>query len=194
MRDERGAGRVVDLPAAIQRLTELWQVRGPHDHAYAQMYWERAVQMVEHLVLRPTRAAGAEAHPQWEIQLRHGRVQFSPDHVEPPQREGEAFVVRRLRTGRATKQEGEKPIYALYQQAAEQVFGDTPHKLEIFYLGTDETVPMERLSRKKLDTRLEKYDAAIVGILRQEFPDTPEDPRQCPRCPHYFICPVAEDA
>lgn len=193
LRDERGAGRVVDLPAAIQRLTEIWQVRGPHDHAYAQMYWERATQMVEHLVLRPTRAAGAAAHPQWEVQLQHGRVQFSPDHVEPSEREGESSVVQRLRTGRATKKEHEKPIYALYQYAAEQAFRNTPSKLEIVYLSTDQPVLVRPLSAKQLATQLEKYDAAMAGILRQQFPADPSKPRDCPRCPHYFICPVAED-
>ena len=33
----------------------------------------------------------------------------------------------------------------------------------------------------------------IVGILEEEYPPNPSD-RVCPRCPHYFICPQAEDS
>jgi CRISPR/Cas system-associated exonuclease Cas4 (RecB family) len=45
-----------------------------------------------------------------------------------------------------------------------------------------------------VETRLGKYDAAIEGILREEFPAKPADARSCPRCPHYFVCPVGGDA
>lgn len=49
------------------------------------------------------------------------------------------------------------------------------------------------LGDKARAARLGRYDAAIVGILAGQFAASPVD-RTCPRCPHYFICPVAEDA
>jgi hypothetical protein len=47
------------------------------------------------------------------------------------------------------------------------------------------------LKPKSIESRLAKYDAAIVGILNEDFAPQP-DGRVCPRRPHYFICPASQ--
>jgi hypothetical protein len=64
-------------------------------------------------------------------------------------------------------------------------------RVEIAYLATGTTEPVE-LTRRKVETRLDKYDAAMAAIARGEFPANPSD-HACPRCAQYFICPMAED-
>jgi DNA helicase II / ATP-dependent DNA helicase PcrA len=44
-----------------------------------------------------------------------------------------------------------------------------------------------------VETRLGRYNAAMAGILRANFPAQPQE-RECPRCPHYFICTGTEEA
>jgi hypothetical protein len=46
------------------------------------------------------------------------------------------------------------------------------------------------MTAKQIALGLEKYDVALIGILRQEFQPLPSD-WHCPRCPHYFICPAS---
>ena len=67
-----------------------------------------------------------------------------------------------------------------------------PRQVVVRYLSEDHVEPVT-LGQRAIETRLGRYDAAIAGILREEFPPQPND-RSCPRCPHYFICPLGEDA
>ena len=64
-------------------------------------------------------------------------------------------------------------------------------KLEVIFLSTNETKEII-LKPQKIDTDLKKYDNAMIGILTNQFEPDPDE-RKCPRCPHYFICPAAED-
>ncbi|MGI8551584.1 MAG: PD-(D/E)XK nuclease family protein, partial [Dehalococcoidia bacterium] len=100
-------------------------------------------------------------------------------------------VVQRLRTGRPSKSELEKPLYALYQVAPSEQPQGAPRRVEVVFLSHD-VVEEVHFSVKQLQTRLAKYDEAMAGILTAQFPARPND-RECPRCPHYFICPLAED-
>jgi hypothetical protein len=190
MADERANGRPADAAAALARLAEVWAEHGPLDHPYEPLYRRSAETMVLRAAGRPIHSRGPAARPEWEVRLPHGRVRFTPDHVESLEDGSE--VVERLRTGRPSKSELDKDIYALYQVAAREARPQVPRRVQVRYLSTDHVEPVN-LSQRTINTRLGRYDAAIVGILREDFPPQPSD-RVCPRCPHYFICPLAEDA
>jgi CRISPR/Cas system-associated exonuclease Cas4 (RecB family) len=185
MQEQRIANRTVDVPAALAKLNDTWQQQGPIDHPYAEVYRERAENMVARWAGRPTRSRARPADTdQWQVDLPHGRVTFTPDYVE--QQEDGSVLVERLRTGRPTRSELDKDIYALYQSAA------PPNaNIQIRYLSNDHTEPVE-LKPRSVQTRLTHYDKAISGILREDFPAAPND-RDCPRCPHYFICPLGQN-
>lgn len=190
MADERAAGRPADEAAALARLAEAWEEHGPRDHPYEALYRRSAEAMVLRAGGRPIRSRGPAARPDWEVRLPHGRVRFTPDHVEALEDGSE--IVERLRTGRPTKSELDKEIYALYVVGARETPPRVPRRVQVRYLSTDQVEPVE-LKPKTIETRLARYDAAIVGILREDFAPQPSE-RVCPRCPHYFICPLAEDA
>lgn len=191
MQSERAAGRNLDGAAARAYLDQVWKSKGPLDHAYEVIYRQRAEQMVDNAIGRPRTPNSRPAQAEHEIRLPHGVVQLTLDYAELVEDERESLLlVQRVRTGRPTQSEEDKPIYALYNIAAEQSNPQARRQLQILYLSTNEIKEVS-LSKKQLDTRLTNYDKAIVGIRRKRFTPEPSD-RECPRCPHYFICPMAE--
>jgi superfamily I DNA/RNA helicase len=192
VQEELASGRSVEDAAVLLRLAEIWQERGPTDHPYEGFYRRNAEDMVVRALSYPALTSGASARPEWEIELEHGRVRLRPDHVADPENEaGNEPVIRRLRTGRSTRSERDKPVYGLYQKAAELYYPGCEPRLERFYLSTGE-VEDARMKPDTAERRVKKYDDAIAGIRREQFVPEPDD-RECPRCPHFFICPAAED-
>ncbi len=192
LQQEQAQGREVDEDAAQAGLIASWEMKGPRDHPYEKIYRQNAEAMVTRALSRLLQLRGKAIRPNWEIPLKHGRVRFTPDSVEVIEdNTGPSLTVRRLRTGRPSQSERDKDIYALYQVGAKQAYPAAERKVELVYLSTDQIDEID-LGPKKIATRLERYDAAIAGILRQEFPALPDD-RECPRCPYYFICPIADD-
>jgi len=100
--------------------------------------------------------------------------------------------LQRFRTGRPTKKEREKPIYGLLLKAVADAYPEAEPRLQILYLGADYAEDVA-LNGKQIDKKAEEYNNAILGIKNGEFPPTPDD-HKCPRCPHYHICPAAEDS
>lgn len=190
---ERARGRTVDNAAALGYLAEIWKARGPLDHPYEPVYRNQAEVMVGRAVARQPLPNARAERPEYEITLPHGRVKITLDNTELVEDGPEPFLlVQRIRTGRPSKSESEKPIYGLYQAAAEQAHPKAKRQMQIVYLSTSEATGFD-LTRKQLDKRLADYDKAILGILLEQFSPEPND-RDCPRCPHYFICPMAEDS
>lgn len=190
--EEQLQARMVDEQAAQAHLAVVWEAMGPRDHPYEQLYLENAVGMVSRAVGRPVRTLGRAARPEWLVELPNGRVRFTPDHVEVDDSGPRVSVlVQRLRTGRPSKSEQDKDVYALYHVAAEQAYPEGTRRIQIVYLSTDDAVEVT-LGARTIGTRLGRYDQAIVGILLGYSPERPND-RSCPRCSHYFICPAGED-
>lgn len=188
--EEQLAGRIPAETDALAVLVGAWEQHGPVGHAYENLYLEQAEVMIARAVLRVGRGVRSLLSPTWEVRRPRGRIRLRPDRVElADASDPVAPVVRRLRTGRPTTSESEDNVYALYQVAAQEAYPGS--MVETLYLSTDETRPVS-LKDKTLSTRLGRYDAAIDGIIAGEFPPQPSD-RRCPRCPHYFICPLAED-
>jgi hypothetical protein len=192
LQGEHAQGREVDEYAALTRLVASWEAKGPNGHPYEKIYWQHAEAFVIRALKRFLHMKGQTIRPVWEVPLKHGHVRFVPDSIEI--REGQkepSMIIRRLRTGRPSQSEHNKDIYALYHEGARHMYPLAKHKVELISLSTDQQDEV-RLTPKKIETRLARYDAAIAGILQQEFPALPND-RECPRCPHYFICPVTEE-
>ena len=190
MAETRASGSTVDEAAALGYLTKVWQEQGPRDHLFEQLYRSSADDLVRRAVKRPFSSGGTAARPQWEVQVPLGRIHFTPDHVEVFDDGSE--VVERLRTGRPTKSEMRKDIYALYMVAAQTAEPRVPRTVKLRYLSTDQ-VDTINISPRTINTRLNHYNDAIKGILHKDFAPRPND-RNCPRCPHYFICPLGEDS
>jgi DNA helicase-2/ATP-dependent DNA helicase PcrA len=133
----------------------------------------------------------------WEVPLAYGRISFRPDDAELVEDEGgehgdtgTLLRLQRVRTGRPSSTEKDDPIYGLYYEAAAREYPATPVLVQTVYLASG-VVEDVRLTDKQINARLGKYDDAMSGILSSDFHAAPSE-RQCPRCPHYFICPAAE--
>jgi len=195
IQSEVGSGGSIDLSEAARRLDDAWQASGPHGHAYESLYRAAADGLVTNGVAEALRrrGRGTESRPQWSIQLTHGTVTVSPDEVDIVREAGQtAVILRRLRTGRPTQSESEKPLYALYHAVAQATYPAEATRVEISYLST-RTVERVELKKATIASRVAKYDAAIEAIALGEFPAKPDD-YGCPRCSHYFVCPMAEDS
>jgi hypothetical protein len=112
------------------------------------------------------------------VVLTPDRVVISPDG---------SVRVQRVRTGRRTQSEPEKPIYALLRLGAGRRYPGRRISIETFYPATGEAAPVPP---RKEDKLLATYTDAIAAIERGEFPVKPADQRQCPGCQCYFICGV----
>lgn len=190
--EEVASSRPVDDAAVLLHFAEIWEERGPTDHPYEGFYRRNAEDMLVRALRYPALVSGAFARPDWEIELEHGRVRLRPDQVAQPEDDpGDQPMVRRLRTGRPTKSERDKPVYGLYQRAAELFYPGRQPRVERVYLSTGE-VEDARMKPDTAERRVKKYDDSMAGIRREQFAPKPDD-RECPRCPHYFICPAAED-
>ncbi len=191
--EARAQGRLIVAEDASAQLAVLWEENGPRDHPYEAMYWEQAALLVTRAVQRVTTAAQRIAQDACEVPLTYGHVRFTPDLIEFTEHAADpSVIVQRLRTGRFSSSEREKNIYALYHRGAEQAFPTAKRKVQVISLSGDK-VEEVLLSQRMVSTRLSRYDTAMGGILRADFPARPQE-RECPRCPYYFICPVAEEA
>ena len=188
MGTERLAGRPVDENLAHLKLREIWKTAGPCDHPYETIYRRDAEMMVARAVERLMDAETPVEPPIWELSLSNGKLQVRPDYIEEASgRRKHGSTAYRIRTGRPNESETQKNIYAAYVAAAEQA-RPGPTEVQVMYLSTGDITPVQ-ISKRSLQTRLNKYNSAIQGILQKRYlPD--HDDRECPRCSHYFICPA----
>ena len=95
-------------------------------------------------------------------------------------------VVRRIRTGRPPSKTDQRHLHALMLQAARMQSGQGA-RFEVQYLTTNEPVMV------KLDgvmaARLKDVHEALDDLAKGRYPAEPRNSEDCPRCPHYFICP-----
>ena len=189
MQQERAQGRSVSSPVAQTWLSDRWRLHGPVGHPYEGLYQQHAVAMIEHAVAVQGQPNSSVTPIELLVPLTYGTVIFTPKQIELL--EDGTEVMQRLRTGRISKSEREdEPIYGLYHRAAKSK--DRPRRrVQVQSLSTSEVRDIE-LTEAMIKTRLEKYDGAMAGIQAGHFDPQPDKDR-CPRCPHYFICPTAED-
>jgi superfamily I DNA/RNA helicase/Zn-dependent peptidase ImmA (M78 family) len=193
IQSERLEGRSPNDEAAMAKLDTIWTNNGPRGHYYEPRYRARAEEMVGNVMRQEPSPDSRPGKAECEVKLDYGGVTFTIDFIEERGNgSSPSVVVQRHRTGKPTKKEEDKPIYGLYQAAMQQAYPDAQKGLQIFYLSTREVKDLV-LSQQKIVTRLRKYDEAMLGILKSDYGPKPDD-RQCPRCPHYFICPIAEDS
>ena len=170
------------LPEAEAAFEEIWQARGPIEHAFAADYRRLASRLVAAFLRAGAGRRPIEARP-LAVDLPEGRVIVEPDELaELP--DG-TVAVRRVRTGYKRVGEYDRLEYALYQFAAAQ-FGSAAevHALHL----TDETAERVTITPRKLANRRSKTDRMLGQIAAGWFPPEP-DAVACPRCPHFFICP-----
>ena len=183
LEQERQKGNVIGGEGAVAQLAAVWESNGPVKHAFEAYYRAAAESMVQGMVEAVSSERGQYDRQEWAVPLDDGRkVLITPDRVLVC---ADATVrIQRIRTGRKTKSEPDKPIYALLRRGAGLRYPGKRISIEIFYLGTGEVVPVDAGDEEKL---LAKYSDAITAIESGDFHAVP-DARRCPNCQCYFMC------
>lgn len=179
---EREKGAIVPLADALARLSAEWKQAELEEHPFEPYYRRAAEEMVRSMVNAIATESGTYEREEWKISVGKHHIKLMPDRVLLTP-EG-TVRVQRIRTGRQTKSEPDKPIYPLLRRGASQRYPSRPTRVEIFYLASGTAIPT---IAKNDDKGVGKYADAIAAIEQGKFQPTPEA-RTCPNCPCYFIC------
>ena len=179
---ERASGNVKSVAEGLAQLSKVWAEEGSVGHAFEKFHRKNADGMVSRMAETIAAETAGYDRREWSIPLGRRRVLIAPDRVLINERS--AVRVQRIRTGKRTKSEAGKRIYALLRKGAQQNYPGRRVSVEAFYLATGECMPVMAKSDDKL---VAEYADAIAGIERGDFHAVPEA-RRCPNCPSYFIC------
>jgi hypothetical protein len=179
---ERGDGQAKTVAEALAHLSKVWEDEGPVGHAFEKFHRKNADGMVRRMAETIAAETVTYDRCEWSIPVGRRRVLITPDRVLIGV-DG-SVRVQRIRTGKKTKSETGKRIYALLRNGARQKYPGRRVSIEAFYLATGEFMPVPAKSDDKL---VAEYADAIAGIERGAFHAVPEA-RRCPNCPSYFIC------
>lgn len=183
--DKRITGREATLEEALQHLAKQWEEQGPVGHPHEPLLRKRAEEIVTQLCRHRAGRVGRANRPV-TVRLPRGSIRLRLDFTE--ETSDGRLVVEWYRTGRPSDEDHRKKRLALIRQAVVQSEDGRPVDLQIFYLSTGERRPVPEQPRYE-PKRVEKYDNALHGIQRGEFPLNPSD-ENCPACPFFFICPA----
>ncbi len=179
---QRESGMAADQAAAHAHLHSLWASQGPVRHPFADYYLRAAEDMVARIGTAIANETAQYAREEWSVVINGRRVFVTPDRVL---RDAHGIVrVQRIRTGRKTKSEASKPIYALLQRGAREKYPRERVTVETFYLASGERMAAGTGDEGK---HIALYADAIAGIERGDLHAEPEA-RRCPNCPYYFVC------
>ena len=169
---------------AVAHLEGIWPDRGPAGSPFEKVYLAEAKRLVANAATAAIR--GIPLERTWSVSVAGRTVTVKADSVME-QADG-TILARRFKTGRRTKSEAGKPVWALLAAAAEATFPGREVRLEAFYPAISDGQAMQP---KRDGSELDVYIRAIQGIEQGLFP--PETGRDCPSCHFYFIC-TAEDS
>ena len=176
--------KVVNELALRGQIDSVWETAGLTNHPFEALYQKKAQEMLARALSLHNQDKRIVKSEPIALELQAGSVTFVPDQIEVQPDNSRVF--RRIRTGKLSSSELDKNIYAIYQTAAELT--DSIAFPEVFSLTSGEIQPIT-LTDRRINTRLDKYNQAIIGIQNKDFQAAPSD-RNCPRCPNYFICPL----
>lgn len=181
MEAQREIGAPCGGAAALARLDQEWAKRGPIG-GFENFYRAEATEMIEAMQREIAREEGQYDREEWVVSVNGCEIAVTPDRViiDP---NGSVRVVR-IRTGRKTKTEANRPIYGLFHCGVSQRYRNAPATVETFYVSTGERVES---SERDADKKIREYEKAIEEIERGDFSKN-IDARRCPNCPFYFLC------
>lgn len=181
LEEQRAAGITVGVSDALAHFSADWAEHGPVKHPFQKYYRATGMQMVTRMAEVILGETGHYDRREWLVSFDGREVVLTPDRVIIAA-DG-CVTIQRVRTGKKTKSEPDKEIYALLRLGARQVYPGRRTTVETYYLGTGERVVPPLKDDGKL---LERYSKAIAGIESGDF--SPKTGRSCPACPYYLTC------
>jgi superfamily I DNA/RNA helicase/Zn-dependent peptidase ImmA (M78 family) len=174
--------REPSLAEAETAFNEIWKIRGPVSHGFAEDYRRLASRLLVALI-RAGEGRRFRDSESIAIDMPGGRVMVEPNELaELP---NGAVILRRIHTGYKRSDENGRLEYTLYHLAGQARFGNS-YSVEAVHL-TDEVIEMVTISSTMMNNRRTKSNRMLADIAGGHFP-TNIDAVTCPRCPHFFIC------
>ncbi|HZT26576.1 MAG TPA: ATP-dependent DNA helicase [Pseudolabrys sp.] len=171
----------IEAAALADELEAAWKDIGPHRDPLAPLFRASAERILDQARSRPR--GGIEFGRVIALKMGTHTINLPIDEIE---RTGSQLVVRRIRTGRPPSKPDQRHLHALMLEAARLQVGQGA-RFEVHYLTTNEPVPvaLDRVMEDRLTDVREVLDQLAQG----GYPAEPKNAEDCPRCPHYFICP-----
>jgi hypothetical protein len=116
-------------------------------------------------------------------------VQVTIDRIESSMQTGEPVKFVRARYGKRTSKPSPEMRELLYILASRQLNPGQPIELYSHNMSTGETEPIKMTARKEQSLYAE-IERSIKGLQSHEYPAQPTEPRRCPACPFFLICPA----
>ncbi|MDE2133258.1 MAG: UvrD-helicase domain-containing protein [Alphaproteobacteria bacterium] len=177
-----GQGDVIETGALMAEFERAWSDIGPFDHPLKDLYRKAARRILDQATGRSR--VGISFGDVLHVVIDGHNISIPIDEVE---RSANGFTIRRLRTGRPPKKPDQRVLHALMAEAGRQAHGGGG-RFELQYLTTNEAVGVSLAG--VMTDRLEKTREALAGLACGLFAADPDNRENCPRCPHYFICPA----
>ncbi len=184
IQDRQTEGVATSGAEALTHLDAVWAERGPVGHGFEGYYRQAANRMVANGAAFIATEQGASVDRELNITIAGRTVTMEPDRLVDA---GSVVRLQRIRTGRQTKGEGDKPIYGALRLAAQRQFPGRTITVGAYYPSNGE---MREFPAGKEGTAIKVFEGAINGIEAGQFPAKPADPRFCPNCQCYFICGI----
>jgi DNA helicase-2/ATP-dependent DNA helicase PcrA len=182
LEEEKEEGHAISASAALAQLADDWPTEGPVEHGFEKYYRTAAEQMIAAMASTIAAETCGYDREDWSVAAGARHIVVTPDRVLLMP-DGQVRV-QRVRTGRETKSESGKPIYALLRRGAQARHPAKKIAVEACYLSTGKNVLVPAGND---DKGIQTYTDAIAAIEKGVFDPAPE-PRICPNCQCYFMC------
>ncbi len=69
------------------------------------------------------------------------------------------------------------------------LLGEATPNVSVRFLQTGDVLPLAKVTDKARQQQLARADRALKGIRLRVFAPDPTEPKECPACPYFFVCP-----
>jgi hypothetical protein len=184
IQDQRASGNPASRQQALVQLATLWEARGPVGHGFEAYYRQAAERMVANAADFIGVETGEYVEGALESEVAGRTVTAAADRMIV---DGSIVRVQQVRTGRQTKSEAERPIYAILRAGAAQRFPGKTIIVQAFYPSDGSVREIGPAADPK---SLKAFAEAIVSIEAGALGELAKERRYCPNCQCYFICGI----
>jgi CRISPR/Cas system-associated exonuclease Cas4 (RecB family) len=189
--DEQGRPRLPDRQEIQERYAHHWQEAGGGDAMFAQLYEEHGYEVVEAIRrnLLTQDDLKWDLRSNFQVEVEGTPVHVTVDRVEASYQAEQPVRFVRARFGGRKDKPAAETRELFYALAYRQHHPGQNLELHVHNMSTGEMMPL-KLTDKKERSLYDGVSKAIQGLQQNQYPARPEQPRMCPTCPFFLICPA----
>lgn len=194
LRHQHQAGKQVETLSqeAIQELyNHHWQELGGQAAPFAALYEQHGYEVItaiQHRLFSTVETFDWDLRSPFEVEIDGTPIHVTVDRIEASYQTEEPLRFVRTRYGRRKEKPAAETRELFYILASRQHHPERTVELHSHNMSTGETMPI-KMTGKKEQSLYENVTRAIKGLREHNYPAQPEQPRNCPTCPFFLICP-----